>query len=70
MYTYTGAACPPIPWEHDAASVAIRALKGKVEAKLGMERDYFNVCLCNKYLDGQNYMGYHSDGAQQAQFAL
>lgn len=62
MYTYTGADCPPISWEHDSASKAICALKRKVEARLGLEQDYFNVCLCNKYVDGKSYMGYHSDG--------
>lgn len=61
MYTYTGANCPPIPWDTDAASAAIFALKGKIEARLGLEDGYFNVCLCNKYTDGARYMGYHAD---------
>jgi alkylated DNA repair dioxygenase AlkB len=63
LYSYSDERRAPLPWGHDAAGEAIRALKFRVEGELGLERDYFNVCLCNRYPDGQSYMGYHSDGA-------
>lgn len=60
-YTYSDAATPPTPWEANAASRAILALKASVEDELSLRPGYFNVCLCNRYDDGAQYMGYHAD---------
>jgi hypothetical protein len=40
---------------------ALSALKEQVEAFTG---EQYNICLCNRYQGGKNYIGYHSDNEE------
>lgn len=52
-YTYSGARFQPRPWPHALADIRRR---------LARELDYeFNSVLANRYRNGRDYMGWHSD---------
>ena len=52
-YTYSGARFLPYPWPHALADV---------RRQLARELDCdFNSVLANRYRDGRDYMGWHSD---------
>lgn len=52
-YTYSGTTHTALPWTEELAE-----LKAKVEILLGTP---FNSCLANRYHDGSEGMGWHSD---------
>ena len=52
-YTYSGARFEPHPWP-----VALRELRRRLVDELGCE---FNSVLANRYRDGRDCMGWHSD---------
>ena len=52
-YTYSGARFEPHPWP-----VALRELRRRLADELGCE---FNSVLANRYRDGRDCMGWHSD---------
>ncbi len=52
-YTYSGTTRTALPWTRELAD-----LKAMVEALLGAP---FNSCLANRYHDGAEGMGWHSD---------
>ena len=52
-YRYSGLALAPQPW-----TVILRRLKSRIEADVDAQ---FNSVLLNKYRDGQDSMGWHSD---------
>lgn len=52
----------PTGWNDDApAGPAILRLANKIESNLGKPEGWFNVVLANKYLHGQDSMGFHAD---------
>ena len=53
IYAYSGATYQPQPWTADLSE-----LKGRVEETTGSS---FNSVLLNRYRDGQDSMGWHSD---------
>ena len=53
VYTYSGTRFEPHPWP-----AALRELRRRLAAELGCE---FNSVLANRYRDGRDYMGWHSD---------
>ena len=52
-YTYSGARFQPHPWP-----VALLAIRERITDELGC---MFNSVLANRYRDGRDYMGWHSD---------
>ena len=52
-YRYSGRTYAPGPW-----TPTLRAVKARVEATVGQR---FDAVLCNRYRDGQDSMGRHSD---------
>jgi alkylated DNA repair dioxygenase AlkB len=61
-YSYSDETRPPVHWSAEPpASTALFELKLQIERALDLPPGYFNVALCNKYLDGKKYMGYHAD---------
>jgi alkylated DNA repair dioxygenase AlkB len=52
-YRYSGATFAPHPWP-----AALLALRERVAAAAGVR---FNSVLANRYRDGRDYMGWHSD---------
>lgn len=61
LYSYSDEKREPIPWDFDSTSRAVHELGHKIEAYMGLPTNFFNVTLCNKYVNGKQYMGYHSD---------
>ena len=53
VYTYSGTRFEPHPWP-----AALRELRRRLAAELGCE---FNSVLANRYRDGRDCMGWHSD---------
>ena len=53
VYCYSGARFAPHPWPH-----ALRALRARLGEALGTP---FNSVLANRYRDGRDSMGWHSD---------
>ena len=52
-YAYAGNIFNPVPW-----TPIVRELKNKLADDLGLE---FNSVLLNRYANGEQYMGWHSD---------
>lgn len=62
LYSYSDELRSPTGWDDDPpASTALRELGHKIEEHLKLPRGWFNVILANRYHDGQDYMGWHSD---------
>jgi alkylated DNA repair dioxygenase AlkB len=53
VYSYSGIEMPPKPWTESLLSI-----KARVETAAGTQ---FNSVLLNKYRDGRDSMGWHSD---------
>lgn len=62
LYSYSDELRTPTGWDDDPpASTALRELGYKIEEHLKLPRGWFNVILANRYHNGQDYMGWHSD---------
>jgi alkylated DNA repair dioxygenase AlkB len=57
VYRYSGTRFEPHPW-----TPALRALRDRVAAACGVG---FNSVLANRYRDGRDYMGWHSDDERE-----
>lgn len=55
-YTYTGQTKIPQKYFEE-----LTFLQNKIEEFLGIEKGFFNGCLCNWYRDGKDYISYHTD---------
>jgi alkylated DNA repair dioxygenase AlkB len=56
-YTYSGLRLQPRPWP-----AALRAVRDRLQCELGTD---FNSVLANLYRDGNDRMGWHSDGERE-----
>lgn len=62
LYSYSDELRAPTGWNEDLpASAAIKQLGSRIEQKLGLPEDWFNVVLANRYHHGRDFMGWHSD---------
>lgn len=61
-YTYSSMKRTPIGWNDDLpSSDRVYSLGCRIEDHLGIERDFFNTVLANKYYHGRDFMGWHAD---------
>lgn len=64
-YSYGGEQRDPLHWDEDPpASSLCKKVANKIEIELGLEKDYFNVVLVNKYDKGSDFMEWHADNEQ------
>lgn len=62
LYSYSDEHRSPTSWNEDLpASAAVKELGTRIERKLGLPDDWFNVVLANRYHHGRDFMGWHSD---------
>lgn len=62
LYSYSDEHRLPTGWNEDLpASAAVKELGTRIEQKLGLPGDWFNVVLANRYQHGRDFMGWHSD---------
>lgn len=62
LYSYSDERRIPTGWDEDPpASTALRELGARIERFLQLPEEWFNVILANRYHDGQDFMGWHSD---------
>eukprot|EP00178_Gracilaria_changii_P027866 TRINITY_DN924_c0_g2_i1.p1 TRINITY_DN924_c0_g2~~TRINITY_DN924_c0_g2_i1.p1 ORF type:complete len:348 (-),score=28.28 TRINITY_DN924_c0_g2_i1:4439-5482(-) len=62
LYTYSDERREPTGWEEDPpASNALHEMGKRIETFLGLPQDWFNVILANRYHNGRDFMGWHSD---------
>ncbi|KAI0564925.1 Oxoglutarate/iron-dependent dioxygenase [Gracilaria domingensis] len=62
LYTYSDERRKPTGWHEDPpASNALHEIGKRIESLLGLPQDWFNVILANRYKNGRDFMGWHSD---------
>lgn len=62
LYTYSDERRQPTGWQDDPpASTALHELGHRIETALGLPTEWFNVILANRYHNGRDFMGWHSD---------
>lgn len=62
LYSYSDERREPTGWDEDPpASIALRKLATRIEDRLELPHDYFNVVLANRYNHGRDFMGWHAD---------
>ncbi|CAN8070402.1 unnamed protein product [Agarophyton chilense] len=62
LYTYSNERREPTGWEEDPpASNALHEMGKRIETLLALPQDWFNVILANRYNNGRDFMGWHSD---------
>jgi len=61
-YKFCGTNIPARTWSDDLVSKVILKIKQKIEQKLN---ETFNFCLINRYQNGKQYIGFHSDDYRQ-----
>lgn len=62
LYSYSDERRIPTDWDEDPpSSTALKKLGTRIEQHLQLPKDWFNVVLANRYNNGQDFMGWHSD---------
>lgn len=62
LYSYSDERRAPTGWDEDPpASTMLHELGLRVEQRLNLPRDWFNVILANRYQNGHDFMGWHAD---------
>lgn len=62
LYSYSDERRAPTGWDEDPpASTMLHELGLRVEQRLNLPRDWFNVILANRYHNGHDFMGWHAD---------
>lgn len=62
LYSYSGERRSPTGWDEDPpASNVLKDLGRRIEEYLKLPQNWFNVILANRYNNGQDSMGWHSD---------